>query len=138
VVAWTCTACGRTFARRGQGHECAPAMTLEEYFATGPARERPIFEAVLAHLQPLGPVYVEPVSVGIFLKRPGRIAQLRPATRWVDLSFSLDRKESHPRIVRKPVSYGGRWYHVARLEGPEDLDDRLRGWLTEAYLAAPE
>jgi hypothetical protein len=35
------------------------------------------------------------------------------------------------------VSGGGGWYHVANLRGPEDLDDRMRGWLTEAYLASP-
>ena len=112
-------------------------MTLEEYFSTGPERERPIYEAVKAHLDDVGPVIVEPVSVGIFLKRPGQVAQLRPATRWVDLCFSLGRKVAHPRIVRKPLPHGSRWYHVARLEGPEDLDDDLRAWLTEAYLAAP-
>jgi hypothetical protein len=39
-------------------------MGLEEYFTTGPPRERPIFEAVLAHVETLGPVTVEPVSVG--------------------------------------------------------------------------
>ena len=42
-------------------------MTLEEYFSTGPERERPIFEAVKAHLDTNGPVHVEPVSVGIFI-----------------------------------------------------------------------
>ena len=44
-------------------------MSLEEYFSTGPAHERPIFEAVIAHLATVGPVHVEPGSVGIFLKR---------------------------------------------------------------------
>ena len=44
-------------------------MTLDEYFATGPDFERPVFEAVMAHLENVGPVHVEPVSVGILLKR---------------------------------------------------------------------
>ncbi|MGZ6979417.1 MAG: DUF5655 domain-containing protein, partial [Acidimicrobiia bacterium] len=66
---WTCPSCHRQFGRRNQSHECAPAITLEEYFSTGPARERPIFEAVIAHLETVGPVHVEPVSVGIFIKR---------------------------------------------------------------------
>jgi hypothetical protein len=112
-------------------------MTLDEYFSSGPERERPIFDAVMAHLDSLGPVIVEPVSVGIFLKKPGRIAQLRPATRWVDLSFSLSRAVGDRRIVAKPQLYSGRWYHKARLVGPEDVDDVVREWLTEAYLAAP-
>jgi hypothetical protein len=113
-------------------------MTLAEYFATGPARERPIYEAVRAHLDALGPVIVEPVSVGIFLKRPGRIAQLRPATKWVDLTFSLNRPVRHPLIVRKPQAYSGRYFHAVRLTGPEDLDDEVLSWLTEAYFEAAE
>jgi hypothetical protein len=111
-------------------------MSLEEYFSTGPPHERPIFEAVMAHLDTVGPVHVEPVSVGIFLKRAQTFAELRPRDRWVALSFSLPRKEDHERIIRKVVEYHGRHYHVANLRHAGDLDDRLRGWLTEAYLAS--
>ncbi|HWI03138.1 MAG TPA: hypothetical protein VNT52_04820, partial [Acidimicrobiales bacterium] len=53
---WSCPRCGRRFRRRGQSHECAPAMALEEYFSTGPSHERPVFEAVMAHLETVGPV----------------------------------------------------------------------------------
>lgn len=112
-------------------------MTLDEYFSTGPARERPIFAAVLAHLDTVGPVHVEPVSVGIFLKRAQTFAQLRPMQRWVALSFSLSRTVDHPLVTRKPIPHGSRHYHVVNLRGPDDLDDRIRDWLTEAYLDAP-
>lgn len=112
-------------------------MSLEEYFSTGPAHERPVFEAVMTHLATVGPVHVEPVSVGIFLKRAQTFAQLRPKDRWVALSFSLARKVAHPRIIRKVAEYHGRYYHVANLRDPGDLDDRLRGWLTEAYFLSP-
>jgi hypothetical protein len=113
-------------------------MSLEEYFSTGPAHERPIFEAVMRHLDGVGPVHVEPVSVGIFLKRAQTFAQLRPKDRWVALSFALPRRVQHERIVRKVVEYSGRYYHVANLRTPEDLDERLKGWLTEAYLNSPD
>jgi hypothetical protein len=113
-------------------------MSLEEYFATGPPHERPVFEAVMAHLDTVGPVHVEPVSVGIFLKRAQSFVQLRPMQKWVAVSFSLPRRVDHPRIVRKPAQYHGRYYHVANVRGPEDLDDRLLGWLTEAYVNSPE
>ena len=111
-------------------------MSLEEYFATGPEREQPIYEAVKAHLDTLGPVHVEPVSVGIFLKAPKLVAQLRPKTRWVALSFSLPRRVQHPRIARKPIQHGGLWYHVVNVTGPDDVDDTIKAWLTEAYLLA--
>jgi hypothetical protein len=112
-------------------------MSLEEYFSTGPAHERPTFEAVMAHVTTLGPVHVEPVSVGIFLKRAQTFAQLRPRDRFVALSFSLPRKVAHDRITRKVVHYHGRYHHVANLRGPDDLDDDLRAYLTEAYLNSP-
>lgn len=112
-------------------------MSLEEYFSTGPPNERPVFEAVIGYLETVGPIHVEPVSVGIFLKRARSFAQLRPMRHWVAMSFSLSRAETHPTIVRKVMPYGSRYHHVANLRGPEDLDDRLRGWLTEAYLDSP-
>jgi len=112
-------------------------MTLEEYFATGPRFERPVFEVVMAHLATVGPVHVEPVSVGIFLKKVRGFAELRPMHRWVALSFFLAHRATHPTITRAVREYHGRYYHVANLRGPEDLDDELRGWLTEAYLDSP-
>jgi hypothetical protein len=130
---WTCPDCGRQFGRRRQGHECAPAMTLEEYFSTGPAHERPVFDAVNAHLTRLGGVYVEPVSVGIFFKLHTTFVQLRPMTKWEALTFALPRRLSDPRIARKPVESGGRWFHTVNLRGPDDVDDVVTGWLSEAH-----
>lgn len=112
-------------------------MSLDEYFATGPPHERPVFEAVMRHLDAVGPVHVEPVSVGIFLKRAQTFAQLRPMDRWVALHFSLNRRVDHARITRKVVQYHGRYHHVANVRGPEDVDDRLGAFLTEAYLNSP-
>jgi hypothetical protein len=113
-------------------------MSVDEYFSTGPDHERPVFEAVMRHLATVGPVHVEPVSVGIFLKRARTFAELRPMRRWVALSFSLPHHVQHPMITRRVVPYHGRYYHVANLRDPGDLDDRLREWLTEAYLTSPE
>ena len=78
------------------------------------------------------------MSVGIFLKRAGRVAQLRPMQKWVALSFSLPYRVDHPRISRKVVLYHGRYYHVFNIRDPGEIDDDIRNWLTEAYLSAPE
>ena len=113
-------------------------MSVEEYFATGPERERPIFEAVMRHMRTVGPVHVEPVSVGIFLKRARTFAELRPMTQWVALSFLLPRRVRHRTMTRKVLTaQAGGYYHVVNLRGPEDLDDEILGWLTEAYLNSP-
>jgi len=112
-------------------------MTVDDYFATGPAHERPIFDAVMQHFEAVGPVFVEPVSVGIFLKRAGMFCELRPKDRWVAVSFSLRRHVRHRCITRKVVPYNGKYWHTANVARVEDLDDELLGYLTEAYELAP-
>jgi hypothetical protein len=141
VPAWTCPDCRRRFARTRQGHECAPAMTVAEYFSTGPPHERPVFDAVMAALDghpDMGPVHVEPVSVGIFLKRSRMFAELRPKTRWVAVSFLLPRTVRSARIARKVLEAGALRYHVVNVRTPDEVDDELVGWLVEAYQASPE
>jgi hypothetical protein len=112
-------------------------MSLDDYFSTGPPFERPVFDAVMAVLAELGPVHVEPVSVGIFIKKDGSFLELRPMQRWVALSFSLPRVVHSPKISRKVVNWGGRYYHFVNLRSADDVDDEVRDWLTEAYLSSP-
>jgi hypothetical protein len=133
VPAWTCPTCGRVFGRTRQSHDCAPGLTLEEYFSTGPAHERPVFDAVWAHVTTLGPVHADIVSVGIFLKNPHTFAQLRPMQRWVALGFPLRRRARHRTITRKVTEYQGTWWHVATVATPADYDDDLRALVAEAY-----
>jgi hypothetical protein len=135
VPAWVCPKCRRQFARKGQGHECAPAMTIEEYFSTGPPFERPIFEAVMAGLDDrVGPIHVEPVSVGIFLKRARGFCELRPKTKWVAVGFAMPRTLHSSRLSRKVVDS----WHVVNVRTPEEIDDELLDWLAEAYFGSPE
>ncbi len=114
-------------------------MDLEDYFSTGPGRERPIFEAVWSHLKTLesddgDAVYVEPVSVGIFFKGKRTFVQLRPMTKWVALSFNLNRKLTSPRLSRKVVANGGRFFHVINIKEPSEVDEQVLEWLTESFL----
>lgn len=133
---WVCSSCGRAFRRFGQSHECAPAMTLDDYFATGPPFERPIFDEVTDFVETLGPVTVEFVSVGVFFKRPSVWMQLRPKRTWVAMTFPMRRAVRHRTIKNKPMSNGrdssAQWY-VSNLESPDDFDDDLREILAESF-----
>jgi hypothetical protein len=113
-------------------------MTLEDYFAAdGPPFERPVFDAVHAHLTTLGPLHVEPVSVGVFFKRSRTFAELRPMTRWMTLSFILSHQVTDPRITQRVTISGRRVYHKIKLREPDEVDDQVRDWLTDAYLSTP-
>jgi hypothetical protein len=109
-------------------------MSLEEYLATAPPHEGPVVEALLPHLAALGDdVVIEPVSVGVLVKRHRTFAELRPMVRWESVSFGLQRDLHSARISRRQkASSGMRWYGV-NVRAAEDVDDELLGWLTEAY-----
>jgi hypothetical protein len=108
-------------------------MTLDDYFATGPARERPIFEGVLTRLDPLGPFVVEPVSVGILFKLRRVFVELRPKREWESLSFVLPRRVDHARITSH-VGLGALTAHIVRVRTAVEVDDVLGAWLVESYL----
>ena len=89
------------------------------------------------HLTTVGPVHLEPVSVGLFFKRSRTFVELRPMTRWVVLSFILSRSVDDARITRRITISGHRTYHQTKLHSPADVDDQVRDWLTDAYLSTP-
>lgn len=135
---WTCPNCDRSFGRRNQGHMCSPGMTIEEFFADASPWERPIFDLVMAHIEQLGPVTVDPVQVGIFFKNGPVFAELRPMKKWVALTFRLPIKLEHSRLSRKVVRTGGQgsnYYHVVNVATADEIDDVILDWITEAYLA---
>jgi len=136
-MAWTCPDCGREFARARQSHGCSPALGLDEYFATGPVFERPVFEAVAGHLRTVGEVRIEAVQVGIFFKRSRTFAELRPMRDRVRLSLLMSRPVESPRVVRTLGLGARRQVVYVDLRRPEDVDDELRAWLTESYQASP-
>jgi hypothetical protein len=133
VNGWVCAACGRMFGRTHQSHDCEPGLTLEEYFVTGPPHERPVYDAVMAHVTTLGPVHADIVSVGIFLKNPRTFAQLRPMQRWVAVWFPLGRVARHRTITRTVQRQGDTCWHVANVARADDVDGDLRDLLSEAY-----
>ena len=114
-------------------------MTIEEYFSTGPPFERPIFEAIMAGLdERVGPIHVEPVSVGIFLKRARGFSELRPMTKWVAVSFALPRTLQTHRLSRKVYDGGATKWHCVNVRSADEVDEQLLDWLTEAYHHSPE
>ena len=130
---WKCPNCQRPFGKKNQGHTCSPGMTEKQYFSTGPDFERPIYDEIAPFMKELGDVIVEFVQVGVFFKTTRTFATLRPLTKWVNLTFHLDRKLDHPQLG-KAQNYGpNRWYYTVRLKSPADVTDDVRGWLAESW-----
>jgi hypothetical protein len=138
VTRWICPQCEREFGKAHQGHVCVPGGTVDEAFAGRPAYQRAVYDLLEAHLSTLGPVHVDAVQVGVFLLHQRKLAEVRPKARSLSLALALPYRLDDPRVTRaEPVS-GGRVWHYLKLTGVDDVDDRVRDWLTEAYFAAGE
>lgn len=49
------------------------------------------------------------------------------------VSFGLDRKITHPRLVDTVEPYPGRWTHHTIVASAEDIDAELMGWIDLAF-----
>jgi hypothetical protein len=136
VGRWTCPFCEREFGRERQGHDCVPGNTVDETFAGARAWQRPVFDAVLAHATSLGPVHVDAVAVGVFLKHQRTFVELRPMARALSANIVLPRAVTDARVTRRISASASRVVHVVRMRAAADVDDQVRDWLTESYLAA--
>ena len=134
---WKCAACDREFGRSNQSHMCVPAISVDGYFAARPARDREIFDSVLATLDEIGDVHIEAVSVGVLIKRSRTFAELRPRRDGLGLSVLLSRALVHPRVTRTTRASGERRAYTIPLRGPADVDDLVRAWLAESWSDSP-
>lgn len=91
---------------------------------------------MMEHLASLGPVHADAVRVGVFLKSDRKLAEVRPKPRSLSLALMLPRVIDHPRIARRIGVAGDRTVHFIKLTSVDAVDDELREWLTEAYVAA--
>jgi hypothetical protein len=95
-----------------------------------------VYDAILAHLLTLGPVHEDAVGVGVFLKRDRKLAEVRPRSRDVSLALYLPRPVADRRFAKVLGPTGTRVVHFLMLRDASEVDEQVRGWLTEAFLHA--
>jgi len=109
-------------------------MSVDDYLATAPDHERPVAQALIAHAATLEDAVVEPVSVGLILKRRSTFAMARTMTRWVSLGISLPRVATDPAPDRKVQQHSAAYHHVYNVRSVDDLAPLL-ALIDEAYEA---
>jgi len=109
---------------------------VDDTFAGRPPALRAVYDAILAHLRTLGPVHEDAVGVGVFLKRDRKLAEVRPRSGDVLLGLYLPRPVPDRRFSKVIGPSGPRVVHLLPLRDAADVDDQVRGWLTEAFLHA--
>jgi hypothetical protein len=111
-------------------------MTVDECFAPWPPAYREIYDALVDFLSTLGDVHADAVTVGVFLKRDRKLAEVRPMARCLSLNLELSRRIDHPRVSRAMRISANRTANIVKLTHVDDIDDEVRAWLAEAYDAA--
>ena len=127
MARWTCPRCDREFGRSHQSHTCLPGNSVERTFAGRPPEQRAIYEAILEHLTSLGPVHVDAVQVGVFLKTERKLAELRPKSRWLSCNLYLPEPIDDPRIARSLRLSSTRVLSEIKVRSADEVDDTLRG-----------
>lgn len=106
-------------------------MPIDYALSEWPEDQRAAAEAVLGVARRVKGLVVEAVGVGIFIKRERTIVELRPKTKWLQLSFVTRAAIDSARISRTIPLASSTAYFV-RLRGAADVDGELRRWLVQA------
>ena len=115
---------------------------LVDFFAGFPD-SRPIFDAVRAALDSLGPVEMRVTRSQIAFRRRVAFAWVWVPDRYLHgghaplvLSVALRRRDGSPRWKETVEPAPGRFMHHLELFALDDIDDDIRGWLAEAWAAS--
>jgi hypothetical protein len=129
---WTCPRCGNQFVNRNQWHSCRRG-DVDAPFEGKPAFVRELFDLFRALVEACGPVKMLPYRDKIGFMVRVRFAGAIPRQRWLEVGFWLPRRIDDPRMYRVETLYPDVHIHRLRVTKPSELDDRLAGWLKEAY-----
>jgi hypothetical protein len=133
MARWTCPRCDREFQRAQQSHTCLPGNSVDATFRDRPPEQRAIYDAIAKYLKSLGPFHADAVQVGVFVKSDRKLAELRPKSKWLELTLYLDHPLDDPRVAKSVRYSGSRVISWVKLRVPEEVDDQLCEWLSEAY-----
>ena len=106
---------------------------MADTFAGRPSAQVEAYRRIMAHLAALGPVHEDSVQVGVFLKSDRKFAELRPMARALSVNLMMSRPISDARVARTMRITADRHLSVVRVTDPDQVDEVLCGWLTEAY-----
>lgn len=102
---------------------------------------RALFYEVRRYIESLDPVTIEFTKSQASFRNRSKFAWVWLPQRHVRersevgivLTFGLDRKIDDRQIAEAVEPYPGRWTHHVVIEEEYDLNEKLRGWLWEAY-----
>jgi hypothetical protein len=117
-------------------------MTLDEFFA-GREQSRQIFDDLREMVDTVGTVELRVTKSQVAFYRRKAFAWAWIPDRYLHglhaplvLTFSFRKRDLSPRWKEIVEPAPGRFTHHLELHSPAEIDDEVRAWLQEAWLAA--
>jgi hypothetical protein len=108
---------------------------LSEIYSGPKVSLRPIHDALMLRITPLGEFEVLPKKGYVSLRRKKQFAMIGPGTNTrVDLGLNVKGLEDDPRLRAEPQ--GSMCNYKIRLTDPAEVDDQVAGWLRQAFDSA--
>jgi hypothetical protein len=108
---------------------------LEALYSGKKAALRPLHDAVMALVTPMGAFEQAPKKTYISLRRKKQFAMLGPATQTA-VELGLNVKDLPPAARLKAMPPGGMCQYTVRVNSMDEVDAELAGWLRAAFDAA--
>jgi hypothetical protein len=129
---WRCPKCGERFVTKNLWHSCGK-HTLEELFSRSEPHVLPLFKQFAKMVRACGPVHMIPQKTRVVFQVRVRFAGAYPRKSYFLAGFALPYRADDPRFV-KIETYAPHFQgHTLRVASEADLDDKVQGWLREAY-----
>ncbi|MFK7925082.1 MAG: DUF4287 domain-containing protein [Bacteroidia bacterium] len=112
----------------------SPEVDLVAQQYEGKESLRPIHDQLISFVQTLGEdVKITPKKTSVSIIRKRQFALIKPATKTrIDLGLKLPGKDTSERLGNSGP-FGTMCTHRVKISESNELDEELKGWLTEAY-----
>jgi hypothetical protein len=112
----------------------APLDPADALYVGRKAGLRPLHDALLGAIRPLGAFDIAPKKGYLSLRRRKQFAMIQPSTSSrIDLGLILPSTTQAAGRLESAATFNPLFTHRVRITTATDLDDELRGWLATAY-----
>ena len=121
------------FARdRLKGASGEEANFVDAQYEGKKAALRPLYDTLIAAVAAFGDVEIAPKRTYVSLRRKKQFALVQPGPGRIDVGINLKGVDPNGRL-EKSGSFNAMCTHRVRVNGPDDVNDELLGWLRQAY-----
>lgn len=133
-MTWTCSNCGKSFAKTNQSHHCV-IVEREEIFERKEPHLLDLYLELFRQIEKIGPFQETRSRKTLTLYTPAGRSFLcvQPKRKWLDLWFNLERHIDEFPVFKMVQPSKKKFAHFIRIDEMEDIEQIWLDWIAEAY-----